>query len=111
MPEELIENNMIFLQTKKEIIIEDRESQEWIYLASYYNAENNVAQSLIALNEYKNVKKIDNFAKKLKKIENSTNLELSEKQKEAVEAIQKHNVCVITGGPRNRKNYHHKNNY
>lgn len=99
VPEELLENNIIFLQTKKEIVIEDRGTQEWVYLASYYYAEKNVAEHLILLDEYHNVKQIDNFAKKLKRIEKNTNLELSEKQREAVEAIQEHNVCVITGGP------------
>lgn len=97
--EEMLENNMIFLQTKKEIFIEDRGTKEWVYLASYYQAEKNVAECLISLDEYKNIKKIDNFSKKLKKIEKETSLELSEKQKEAVEAVQEHNVCVITGGP------------
>lgn len=99
VPEELLENNIIFLQTKKEIVIEDRGTQEWVYLASYYHAEKNIAEHLMLLDEYHNVKQIDNFAKKLKRIEKNTNLELSEKQKEAVEAIQEHNVCVITGGP------------
>ena len=90
---------MIFLQTKKEIFIEDRGSKEWVYLASYYQAEKNVAECLLSLEEYKNVKEIDDFSKKLKKIEKETDLELSEKQKEAVQAVQEHNVCIITGGP------------
>ncbi len=95
----MLENNMIFLQTKKEIFIEDRGAKEWVYLASYYQAEKNVAECLTSLDEYKNVKKIDNFSKKLKRIEKETDLELSEKQKEAVQAVQEHNVCIITGGP------------
>ncbi|MCI9177451.1 MAG: Flp pilus assembly complex ATPase component TadA [Clostridia bacterium] len=95
----MLENSIIFLQTKKEIVIEDRATQEWVYLTNYYEAEKNVAENLIALDEYKNVKKIDNFSKKLKKIEENTKLELSEKQKEAVQAVQEHNVCIITGGP------------
>lgn len=95
----MLENNMIFLQTKKEIFIEDRGAKEWVYLASYYQAEKNVAECLTSLDEYKNVKKIDNFSKKLKRIEKETDLELSEKQREAVQAVQEHNVCIITGGP------------
>ena len=97
--EDNIENNIIFLQAKKEIILEDRNKQEWVYLANYYLAEKNVAENLIALNNYLNVKQISNFNKKLKKIEKNSELELSEKQREAVMAIQEHNVCVITGGP------------
>ena len=97
--EVMIENNIIFLKTKNEIVLEDRENQEWVYLYNYYMAEKNVAENLIALDNYLNVKKISNFEKKLKKIEKHSDLELSEKQREAVIAVQEHNVCVITGGP------------
>lgn len=97
--EVMIENNIIFLKTKNEIVLEDRENQEWVYLYNYYMAEKNVAESLIALDNYLNVKEISNFEKKLKKIEKHSDLELSEKQRKAVIAVQKHNVCVITGGP------------
>lgn len=97
--EVMIENNIIFLKTKNEIVLEDRENQEWIYLYNYYMAEKNVAESLIALDNYLNVKEISNFEKRLKKIEKHSDLELSEKQREAVIAVQEHNVCIITGGP------------
>ena len=97
--ESMIENNIIFLKTKNEIVLEDRENQEWVYLYNYYMAEKNVAESLITLDNYLNVKEISNFEKKLKKIEKHSNLELSEKQREAVIAVQEHNVCVVTGGP------------
>ena len=97
--EEAVEESAINLQALKEIVLEDREIQEWVYLANYYQAEKNVAESLMALDEYKNVKAIDGFERKLRKIEKETDLELSEKQLEAVRAIENHNVCVITGGP------------
>ncbi len=97
--EVMIENNIIFLKTKNEIVLEDRENQEWVYLYNYYVAEKNAAESLIALDNYLNVKEVSNFEKKLKKIEKHSDLELSEKQREAVIAVQEHNVCVITGGP------------
>ncbi len=100
--EEMIENNVIFLQTKKEIVLELRDDkQEWVYLENYYKAEKNIAENLIALDNYLNTKEIKGFNKKLKKVEESSNIELSEKQKEAIEAVQYNNVCVITGGPRN----------
>ena len=97
--DQMIENNIIFLQVNKEIVIEDRDSkQEWVYLQNYYKVEVNIAENLLALNNYLNVREIDNFDKKLKKIEKSE-LELSDKQKEALYAVQENNVCVITGGP------------
>lgn len=97
--EDMIEDNIIYLKTKKEIVLEDREKQEWVYLYNYYCAEKNVAENLIGLNNYLNIKAINNFEKKLKKIEKNSELELSDKQKEAIQAVQENNVCVITGGP------------
>ena len=46
-----------------------------------------------------NIKKINKIEKELKKVEKETNIELSEKQKEAIYVINENNVCVITGGP------------
>ena len=48
VPEDMIENNLIFLQTKKEIYLVDMGKQEWVYLANFYLAEKNVAENLIA---------------------------------------------------------------
>ncbi len=97
--EDSIEDCLINMKGKEDIIIEERENQEWVYLAPYYRAEMNIATSLIALDNYKNIKEIDNFDRKLKKIEKNSNIELSDKQKEAVKAVNDHNVCIITGGP------------
>lgn len=105
--EELIEENLINLKALKEIVIEDRENREWVYLANYYQAEKNVAENLVELDKYQNVKAIDGFERKLKKIEKSSDMELSEKQLEAVRAIQNHNVCVITGRTRYWQNYYY----
>ena len=46
-----------------------------------------------------NIKRIKNIKQELKKLENTSEIELSEKQKEAIEAINDNNVCIITGGP------------
>ena len=97
--ETLIEENIINLKAVKEVVIEDRENTEWVYLNNYYQAEKNVAENLISLDNYKNVKEINGFERKLSKIEKNSKLELSEKQLEAVKAVQNYNVCVITGGP------------
>ena len=35
----------------------------------------------------------------MEKQEKQADIELSEKQKEAIKAVSKNNVCVITGGP------------
>ena len=94
-----IEDTLINMKAKQDIVIEDRDDAEWVYLYTYYIAEENVAQKLITLNNYKNVKKISRFEKELKTFEKKSNIELSEKQIEAIKAINENNVCVITGGP------------
>lgn len=100
---ELAEDNIINLKAKNEIILEERdlegETEEWIYLEEYYNAEKNIAEKLIRLRDSRNIKKISGFDKKIKALEKQTDIELSDKQLEAIKAINDNNICVITGGP------------
>ena len=64
-----IEDTLINMKAKQDIVIEDRDDAEWVYLYTYYIAEENVAQKLITLNNYKNVKKISRFEKELQLFE------------------------------------------
>lgn len=98
--ENVIEDTLISMKAKDEIIIEDRnDGSEWVYLQQFYNAEKNIAQKILTLNDYDNVKKIEKIDKEIEIIQKSIGLKLSEKQKEAVKCINENNVCVITGGP------------
>lgn len=97
--EDDIEDCIINMKAKEEIVIEEREDAEWVYLVQYYKAEENVASRLIELDKYSNIKKIDRFDKELKLFEEKSSIELSDKQIEAIKAINENNVCVITGGP------------
>lgn len=94
-----IEDVLISMKAKEELVIEEREGEEWVYLYPYYKAEKNIAEKLIELDKYKNIKKIPRFQKELELFEEKSNIELSDKQKEAIKAINDNNVCVITGGP------------
>ena len=100
---ELVEDNIINLKAKNKIILEERDlegkTEEWIYLEEYYNAEKNIAEKLIRLRDSRNIKKISGFDKKIKTLEKQTDIELSDKQLEAIKAINDNNICVITGGP------------
>ena len=89
------------LKVKGVITIEIRDDEEWIYLSEFYDAEMFVASKLIRLDNVKNRKQITNIKEKLEKQERTSKIELSDKQREAIDAVNKHNVCVITGGPRN----------
>ena len=96
---ECVEENLINLKAKEEIVIEERENIKWIYLYNFYKVEEEIATRIIRLDTSKNMKKIDKIDNALKKIEKNTNIELSEKQKEAIKAINDSNVTIITGGP------------
>ena len=94
-----IENALRELKIKDEVVIENRDEEEWIYLKHYYDAEMNIAKKILLLQQAKNIKKISSFDKELKKAEKSIEIDLSEKQKQALKQVNENNVCVITGGP------------
>lgn len=96
---ECIEDNLIGLKAKDEIVIEKRDGVEWIYLYNFYKIEEEIATRIIRLDNSKNMKKIEHIDKALKKVEEKSKMELSEKQKEAIKAINEKNVTIITGGP------------
>ena len=75
------------------------EETKWVYLVAFYKAEENIANRINMLKRSPNIKRIKNIKQELKKLENTSEIELSEKQKEAIEAINDNNVCIITGGP------------
>lgn len=100
VPKEEIENNLIKLKASGEIVIEEREEgEEWVYLESFYKTEEQIAQRIIKLDKAQNLKKVKNIKEELLKVEQVNDIELSEKQKEAIEAVNKNNVTIITGGP------------
>lgn len=97
---EEIEENIIALKINNEIVEEVRyENEIWVYLSSFYKAEENIANRIKVLNNSPNMKRINILKKKIEKIEKESSIELSDKQKEAIEAVNEHNVCIITGGP------------
>lgn len=97
--EAIIEDGLINLKVNDEIVIEDRDGEEWVYLYSFYKAENQIAERITKLDKAKNIKKVSNIEKELKLVEEKTDILLSEKQKEAIKAINDNNVTIITGGP------------
>ena len=98
---ENIEDGLIELRANDEIVIEERNdgTGTWIYLSNFYYTEQEIAIRIKRLQEASNVKKIKNIQTILKKIELNSNIELSEKQKEAIELVNENNVTIITGGP------------
>lgn len=95
----VIEDGLINLTVNDEIVIENRDEEEWVYLYSFYKAEKQIAERITKLDKAKNVKKVSNIEKELKLVEENTDILLSKKQKEAIKAINDNNVTIITGGP------------
>ena len=97
---ENVEDGLKELQAKDEIVIEKRgEKDIWIYLSNFYYTEQEIAIRIKRLQNSANAKKIKNIDVILKKIELNSNIELSEKQVEAIKEVNENNVTIITGGP------------
>ena len=97
---EEIEECLINLKAKGEIVEEQRDDGDtWVYLESFYMTEQNIANKIITLNNAKNMKHIKNIEDELGKVESYSSIKLSDKQKEAVQAVNENNVTIITGGP------------
>ena len=99
IPKEYIEEEIINLNASQEIFIQNQDDIDWVFLESFFKCEQNIAQKIKALNNAKNIKGIKNINKELVKLEKQEDIELSMEQKEAIEAVNENNVCVITGGP------------
>ena len=79
---EEIEEELINLKATNDIVIEQRnENENWVYLYSFYKAEENISNRIKILSNSLNMKKINGLDKKIKNIEKETNIELSDKQK------------------------------
>lgn len=96
---ENVEDGLIRLKVKDEIVTEERESEEYVYLQAFFNTEAEIAIRINRLQNAKNVKKVAHMELELKKVETKSSIELSEKQKEAIKLINDNNVAIITGGP------------
>ena len=96
---ENVEDGLINLKVKNEIVVENRENEEYVYLYSFYQTEEEIAFRIKRLQKAKNVKRISNLESKLKKVEKQSSIELSEKQKESLKLVNENNVTIITGGP------------
>ena len=95
----IIQDNIINLNVSSEIHIIEKDDVEFVFLEQLYKAEKNIADRLSALRDCNNAKYMKNFAKEIKKSEKNLDIELSEKQFDAIMQVNENNVCIITGGP------------
>ena len=97
--EDRIEDNLINLEVTSEIHTVNQDEITWVFWEPLYKAEQNIAQKLVALRDFNNVKYIKNFENEIRKYEDKLAIELSEKQFDAIKQVNENNVCIITGGP------------
>lgn len=93
---EHIETGLINCKMNNEIVIDD---QEWVFLYHFNKAEENIANKLCILQNSQNSKKIKDISKEIAIIQETSDIELSDKQVETIKMINENNVSVITGGP------------
>ena len=89
---ENVEDGLINLKVKEEIVIETREKSEYIYLYNFYQTEREIAYRIKKLQESKNIKKILNLNTQLKKAE----------QISIIEIYEEHGKKVILAAPTGR---------
>lgn len=93
-----IENIIIEMQMDKSLIQEKIEDKTVIYLNSLFYSENYVAKKLLELS-MNTLDKSKTILNEILQIEKDTNINLAEKQREAVIESMSKGVLVITGGP------------
>ena len=98
-----VEDGIKDLRSQEKIYVEERFTDDgeetWIYLREFYRAEVNIVNQIMRLSQADNIKKIYNVKEELKKVSKLEKIELSDKQKQAINLINENNVSIITGGP------------
>lgn len=96
--EEFIENQFMNLAMERKIIIKEIEEQKNVYASQYYYLELNVAKMLHDLNVKYEVEE-EAIEKRLREIEDKSDIELDEMQRNAVKESVKNGLMILTGGP------------
>lgn len=96
--EDLLKPNLFNLQMERQICIEKTDTENIIFLNSYYYAESYVAKKILELS--KNTTKYNkNYDLWISNIEKENNITLASNQKKAIKEAMINGVLVITGGP------------
>jgi exodeoxyribonuclease V alpha subunit len=100
--EEIVTKAITELSTEREIFLEeinDEKDHKAVYLAPFYVAETGIDQRLKKLKESQSNIRPINPEKAIEWVQQKLNIELAEKQKEAVVLAANSKVLIITGGP------------
>ena len=95
---EHIEKHYMNLAIDRKIIMRQKENETQVYASTFFHMENNTANMLKQLNvSYKVADEV--IEKRIKRIEQQTQIELDEQQVIAVKEAVKNGLLIITGGP------------
>ena len=95
---EHIEKHYMNLAIERKIIMRQKENETQVYASTFFHMENNTANMLKQLNvSYKVADEV--IEKRIKRIEQQTQIELDEQQVIAVKEAVKNGLLIITGGP------------
>ena len=95
---EQIEQQLMDLTIDKKIVIRNRQGQEMVYASLYWKTELRVARMLYDLNVRGDVPQ-SVIETKLAQIQKKTQVQLDEKQQEAVQEAVNCGLLIVTGGP------------
>lgn len=98
VPTDIIKRHIVSLGFEKKLIIKDNETERRIYSSHYYYLELNTSRMLCDLNISYDIME-SQIETRLRKIEEASNIELDEKQREAVIEAARKGLLIITGGP------------
>ena len=71
---------------------------EKIFLTQFYRAEKNVAEKILAINDFKPYK-TENLPKTIEDIEKENGVKFNELQRKAINLSLESNIMILTGGP------------
>lgn len=100
--QEIIIKAIADLSREKEVFVEDidvGEGHKAVYLAPFFVGETGIAQRLMRLKDSPSIIRPIHPEKAIEWVQQKLNIELAEKQKEAILSAASSKVLIITGGP------------
>lgn len=97
VPHEIIENGLITLKMGEKIYIQSIDDINYVFIRTFYLAEKNIADTIIAHTMNGSSKK--EYKKEIEKVSEKHSLVLSEEQKTAIATCLNNSISIITGGP------------
>jgi len=98
VPSELLNQALLALEEKEDIVIEISEERQDVYLTAFHFSEKSVARKLFLLSALSETP-LSLTEEDIDKIEDRSKVKMAQKQREALEKAAKYGVLVITGGP------------